>query len=72
MPELWKPADVPAKDLPPEKEELPCTFNGPPNLGEDVPPADPKWALVRLVLPKRDPENEEPVPREPNDAELPK
>src|SRR5580700_1104226 len=71
MPALWKPADVLPKDLPPPKDEPPCTFSGPPSLGEFILPAEPKCELLRLVLPKRDPENPA-LPREPTDAELPK
>lgn len=47
---LWKPL-VLLKDLPPVKLlEPPCTLSAPPSRGVLIEPAEPKCALVRVVL----------------------
>jgi hypothetical protein len=51
---LWKPPAL-LKDRPPAKlEDEPWTFSAPPRCGALIEPAEPKCALVRVALLKRD------------------
>src|SRR5580704_2459287 len=67
----WNPTELLANEWPPAKlDEEPCTFSAPPRCGALIEPAEPKWALVRVVLLKCDVEERPPAEADLDVAEL--